>query len=231
MKRYPLVLAVALGLLGAAVGMGLHNGPVATVLAALGAALPWHYHNWQRQRHRRRLLQRMVPCLQQVAALTPVYGHPLPALQEVAAHLDGPLGDGLRLVLHEYNAGTPLPVALHRLAEREHHDFYLHQLASLVELNLHEGADLEAALLHLTQRLHLSAELLAEQQAEIGLYRGVSWGFFAASLLPVAWWWLHAHPALHLLTDSSGGRLALSWVVISGLAVAWAPSWWEVKGP
>lgn len=218
-------------LVGISTGLALHNGPVAAVLCALGASLPLQLRRWRGQHRRKRLLLRMVPCLEQLAALFAVQGHPLPALHEVAAHLDGPLGEELRAALKEYHAGTPLPVALHRLADREGDDFYLHQLAALVEVHLHQGTDLEAALLHLSQRLHLSAELLAEQQAEIGLYRAVSWSFFLVSLLPIGWWWLTGAPALGLLTDTGGGRLLLAWVVISGLAVAWAPSLWEVREP
>jgi Flp pilus assembly protein TadB len=231
LPRAPLVAGAITGLGGLALGVALHNGPMAAALGALGAFLPAQWSAWRRQRRRRRLLERMVPCLQQVAALTAVHGHPLPALQEVATHLDGPLGAGLRAALQEYHAGTPLPIALQRLAEREDANFYLHQLAALVELHLHHGTDLTAALTHLSQRLYLNAELVAEQQAEIGLYRAVSWGFFIASVAPVLWWWLTGQAVLDLLTQTEMGRFALSWVVVSGLAVAWAPTWWGVRAP
>lgn len=179
---------------------------------------------------RSRVIQAAVePALIQIAKLCEVRHHPFLALSDAAGMLDEPLRSEFLRALLETQAGIPLEDALRALAHRCCNNFYLHQLAELVALNVRAGGDLAGSLQRLASRLRTMEELKAEETAELFGYKWLTRLLFGAALAPLPYWALTGSGSLRVFTENAPARALLIWVVLSGLAIASLPYWLAIE--
>lgn len=227
--RIPLPLffiaTIALGLGGVLVTQRLENGVLTVFTAAVLAAIPHRAARGLGALRARRLNSQVEPALIQIGKLADVRGHPYLALSDAAEVLPQPLKRELERALAEAQSGDPLPDALRRMAQRCCDNFYLHQLAELVAINIRDGASLGQNLHRLVGRLRLAEELKAEEAVELFGYRWLTSLLLAIGLAPLPWWALTGSKSLDVFAQEPLARLLLTWVVLSGVAVASLPYW------
>jgi hypothetical protein len=179
-----------------------------------------------RIRARARRVNRVVgPALVHIAKICEVRHHPFLALVDALPMLEQPLKTEFERAVVETQAGAPLPEALRDLATRNCDNFYLHQLAELVEINIRSGGDLADSLQRLATRMRTMDELRAEESAELFGYTWLTRILFVAALLPLPYWALTGSAHLRLFVERPLASGLLVWVVASGLAIASLPYW------
>jgi len=219
------------------------------VAAGCGAFLTWPFQNQllsvlavgtcglipyqvlrSRIRARARTINRVVgPALIHIAKICEVRQHPFLALVDALPMLEQPLKAEFERAVMETQAGAPLPDALRDVATRNCDNFYLHQLAELVEINIHSGGDLAESLQRLATRLRTVDELRAEESAELFDYSWLTRILFVAALLPLPYWALTGSAHLRLFIERPLASGLLVWVVASGLAIASLPYWMAIE--
>jgi Flp pilus assembly protein TadB len=225
--QLPPAVLINLMLAGAAAGALLawpfRSGILMAVAAgALGLA-PYRLVRVRIGRRNRAIAAAVRPALIQIAKLCEVRHHPLLALADAMPLLDPPLKAELAVALAEAQAGLPLPDALRGMAERCCGNFYLHQLAELVALNIRSGGDIGGSLEGLAARLATQEELQAEETAALFGYKWLTRLLFGAALLPLAYWAVVGSGKLQIFVQQPVARLILIWVVLSGLAITVLP--------
>jgi hypothetical protein len=213
----------------AALGAGLTLPFQHPILIGLGALLfpllPVQLLRSRRLARARAVSQAVGPALAALAKLVEVRHQPLPALTDLLPSASPPLQGELRRALADVGAGIPLPDALSTLAERAGGNFYLHQVAELVRLNLRTGGDLAGAIQRLADRYRTMEELRAEEKAELFGYSWLLWLLFIAALLPLPYWALTGAPAMQVWLTQPLAQSILAWVVGSGVTIASLPYW------
>lgn len=214
-------------LAGAALGVLLtwpfHSGVLMAIAAGTFGLAPYQVIRGRINRRSQAVNTAVEPALVQIAKLYEVRHHPFLALQDAVPLLEGPLKAEFAQALAETQAGLPLPDALRQLAERCCDNFYLHQLAELVTLNIRTGGDLSSSLQRLSARLRTMEELKAEEAAELFGYKWLTRALFGAAILPIPYWAVTNSRSLHIFMDQPLARWILIWVVVSGMAIASLP--------
>ncbi|HYG56721.1 MAG TPA: type II secretion system F family protein [Symbiobacteriaceae bacterium] len=211
--------------LGALAASPFQNRPLMLIGAVTLGALPLQFVR-SRIRQRGRIITRAAePALVAIARLCEVRRHPFLAITDALPMLQPPLRAEFELALSQTQAGLPLADALRMLAVRCCDNFYLHQLAELVAINIRQGGDLSGGLERLAARLRTMEELRAEELAELFGYRWLTRLLLAASVLPLPYWLLTGAPSLQVYLTEPLARGLLVWVVVSGLAIASLPYW------
>lgn len=227
--RLPLPPAVLINLMlvGAAAGICLawpfRSGILMAVSAGVLCLAPYRLVRARISLRNRAITAAVRPALIQIAKLCEVRHHPLLALTDAMPLLEPPLKAELALALADAEAGVPLPDALRGMAERCCNNFYLHQLAELVAVNIRSGGDLAGSLEGLAVRLRTIEELKAEETAELFGYKWLTRLLFVAALLPLAWWAVTGSGSLQIFIHQPVARLILIWVVLSGMAITALP--------
>lgn len=219
--------SAAAALVGAAAAAlllrGLENSVLlltgALVGGLLSAAPRLGRARWRRVRLRRAL----APFLDQLATAAFVHRHPLAAIAAALPAAPPPLSDLLQSAVAAARAGTPPAAALRAAAACAGGDFYLHQLACLVEISLQEGAALGPAVQNLLQRYRLLEELQAEERTELFGYHAFTALLAGLALLPLFWWAATGDAALGYFIAEPLPKAILTWSVLSSLAVAALP--------
>ncbi len=216
-----LAASAAGGLLACPFGSGL----LVLVGVGVGGLVPYRLVR-ARIAHRGRAVQAAVePALVQIAMLCEVRRHPYLALTDALPLLRPPLKAEMERALAEAQAGTPLPEALRSVAFRLGDNFYLHQLAELVAINIRSGGDLSGSLQRLAARLRTTEELRAEEAAELFGYKWLTRILVGAALAPVPYWAVTGSEALAIFREEPLAQAVLVWVVVSGLVIASLPYW------
>lgn len=222
-------LMVAAAAAGAIAASPFQNRLLMLIAAvALGSAP----YQWVRSRIRERsraITRAAEPALVAIAKLCEVRRHPYLAIADALPLLQPPLKAEFELALSQTQAGLPLPEALRQLAGRCCDNFYLHQVAELVAINIRQGGDLSGALERLAARLRTMEELKAEEAAELFGYKWLTRLLLGASLLPLAFWAATDAPALAVFRSQPVAQGLLVWVVLSGLAIASLPYWLAIE--
>jgi pilus assembly protein TadC len=222
---------VVLAVLGAGLTLPFQNPILIGLGALLFTLLPLQLLRSRRLARARAVSRAVGPALAALAKLVEVRQQPLPALTDLLPSTNPPLQGELRRTLADVGAGIPLPDALTTLAERTGGDFYLHQVAELVRLNLRTGGDLAGAIQRLADRYRTMEELRAEERAELFGYSWLLWLLFIAALLPLPYWALTGAPALRIWLTQPLAQSILAWVVGSGVAIASLPYWLALDEP
>lgn len=219
----------AAGLAGLALVWPLRSEPVRIIAFAAMASLPLLAVRGQVGRRRREVLRAVEPAFVLLARLCEVRSHPFLAISDALPMLEPPLRAEFERVVAEVHAGSPLPLTLRELAGRLGDDFYLHQLAELVEINIRSGGDLAGSLNRLADRLRTLEEIQAEERAELLGYRWLTRLLFLGGLLPVGYWSLTGSPSLEIFQSHPLAQALLIWALVSGLVIISLPYWLAVE--
>lgn len=215
----------AMALSGALLALPFRNPFLILVTTGLFATMPLQLLRSRRLARARAVTLAVGPALAALAKLIEVRQQPLLALTDLLPSAAPPLQAELRRALAEVGTGVPLPEALTTLAERAGNNFYLHQVAELVRLNLRTGGDLAGAIQRLADRFRMMEELRAEEKAELFGYSWLLWLLFVAALLPLPYWALTNAPAMQIWLHQPLAQGLLAWVFASGVAIASLPYW------
>jgi len=196
-------------------------------LIAMGACglLPYQLVRAKIRARARQINRAVGPALVHIAKICEVRHHPFLALADSLPMLEQPLKAEFEQAVTETQAGARLPDSLRDLAIRNCDNFYLHQLAELIEINIRSGGDLTDSLQRLAGRLRTMDELRAEESAELFGYTWLTRILFIAALLPLPYWAITGSPHLQLFIEQPLASGLLVWVVSSGLAIASLPYW------
>lgn len=221
-------LAVAAGC-GGILAWPFQNQVLTLIAVAACGLMPYQVVQ-SRIRARARAINRVAgPALVHIAKICEVRHHPFLALVDALPMLEQPLKAEFERAVMETQAGAPLPDALRDLAARNCDNFYLHQLAELVEINIHSGGDLADSLQRLTTRMRTMDELRAEESAELFGYTWLTRMLFVAALLPLPYWALTGSAHMQLFVERPLASGVLVWVVASGLAISSLPYWMAIE--
>jgi hypothetical protein len=209
--------------LGALIAWPFHSGVLGAVSAASLGLIPYRLVRGRIRRRNQAISAAVQPALVQIAKLSEVRHHPFLALSDALPLLEEPLCSEFGRAVAETQAGLPLPDALRQVATRCGDNFYLHQLAELVAINIKTGGDLSTSLHRLTARMRTMEELKAEETAELFGYKWLTRALFAAALLPLPYWAVTHSESLQVYMEHPLARGILVWVVVSGLAIAALP--------
>ncbi|MGE5673466.1 MAG: type II secretion system F family protein [Mycobacterium leprae] len=216
------ILAALLGLI---ITWPFHNELVSLIGMGAVGSIPYQLLCARVKRQHMAIQKAVEPALVQIAQIYEVRRHPYLALCDAVPVLAPPLQRELQAALQESQAGLSLADALRQMAARCYNNFYLHQLAELVAVNIQNGGDLAESLRRLAARLRLMDEVRAEETAELFGYRWLTRLLYGATLLPLLLWAWTTAPNLTFFVLSPWGRLLLVWVVLSGLIVISLPYW------
>lgn len=216
---------------GGLIALPFRNPILVLLVAGLCGMIPLQLLRSRRIARARAVTRAVGPALAALAKLIEVRQQPLPALTDLLPTTVPPLQAELRRALSDVGAGIPLPEALAAMAERSGANFYLHQLAELIRLNLRTGGDLAAAVQRLADRFRMMEELRAEEKAELFGYSWLLWLLFGAALLPLPYWALSGAPAMQIWLHQPIASWLLAWVVASGVAIASLPYWLALDEP
>lgn len=223
----PLTLAAAA--VGVLLAMPFQNGLLTVIGAGVAGAAPYQYLRTRIRSRSRAIHTAIETALVQIAQIADVRHHPFLALSDAVPMLEPPLRDEFTRALLESQAGTSLPDALRSMASRCYDNFYLHQLAELVAINIRDGGDLAGSLRRLAGRLRTMEELRAEEAAELFGYHWLTRLLFGATLLPLPYWVLTRSSSLKVFVGQPLPRLGLVWVVVSGLVIVSLPYWLAIE--
>lgn len=227
--RLLLNLMIGFAVAGAALTLPFHNRLLMLIAAAAFGITPYQLVRTRIQQRARAVHTAVEPALIQIAKLCEVRHHPFLALSDALPMLEQPLQAELGEALQQTQAGLPLPDALRQMAHRCCDNFYLHQLAELVAINIRTGGDLAGSLQRLANRLRTMEELRAEEAAELFGYKWLTRLLFGAALLPLPYWALTGSRSLDLFVTDPVAQALLVWVVLSGLAIASLPYWLAIE--
>ncbi|HWI63702.1 MAG TPA: type II secretion system F family protein, partial [Symbiobacteriaceae bacterium] len=219
-------LAAALGVL---LTLPFATKPLMLIGAAAFGLLPLQAVRARAKRRARLIHAAVEPALVQIARLCEVRRHPFLALIDALPLLQQPLKGEFEQAVSQCQAGMPLPEALRALAARCGSDFYLHQLAELVAINIKEGGDLSGGLERLATRLRTMEELRAEETAELFGYKWLTRILVAISILPLPYWALTRSASFQFYLTHPLAKVLLVWVALSGLIIASLPYWMAIE--
>lgn len=219
----------AAGAAGLALVWPLQSEPVRIIAGLASASLPLLAVRGRVARRQREVMRAVEPALVLLARLCEVRSHPFLAIADALPMLEPPLRAEFERAVAEVHAGSPLPLALREVAGRLGDDFYLHQLAELVEINIRTGSDLPGSLTRLAERLRTLEEIQAEERAELLGYRWLTRLLFLGGLAPVIYWSATGSPSLDIFHSHPLAQALLVWALVSGLVIISLPYWLAVE--